>query len=96
MTTRTRREETPTYKHDCENCIFVGTDDPDEGEPKTNAVDMYACPALKGPFPHIIMIRRYSSKPSNYGSMTYEPSRPDSLPSRYKPVLTAWNKRNTL
>lgn len=50
----------PAHDHDCEGCIYVGSDAPQPGERRVNQVDMYIC--------NNSLIRRYSSEPSDYGS----------------------------
>lgn len=73
--------EEPTYEHDCEACIFLGVDGPQEGERLVNAVDMYAHASLHG---GVTLIRRYSSIGYDYASTN---TRYGTLDSRYKENL---------
>lgn len=68
----------PAYKHDCTECRFVGHDYPQRGEPPVNVVDMYVC--------RTSVIRRYSSKPSDYGSI---PVNLDPMPERYRRCIVS-------
>ena len=54
----------PTYDHDhCQLCRFVGTSEPEPGEPRANVVDIWICRDTRG---RAVLIRRYSSVPSDY------------------------------
>jgi hypothetical protein len=52
--------ETPNYKHDCEQCSFIGTDRDDS----LGSVDMYCC--SQNGFPTIVM--RYGDLGEEYTS----------------------------
>lgn len=60
----------PHYRHDCEQCIFLGIDARDSGEPQCNGVDMYVHVNRYG---NHCLIRRYSSVGSNYSSFLMQP-----------------------
>ncbi len=60
-------ETVKVHTHDCEDCIFVGGDGPQPGEPRVNQVDMYVHLHAK-PF-GTTLIRRYSSDGPEYASM---------------------------
>ena len=73
----------PAYEHDCAECQFVGTDHAVPGEPQTNQVDMYVHPSPNRR--EWTLLRRYSSEPSNNGTVTY----PGHMSPRYQRVLDA-------
>lgn len=57
----------PIYEHDCDNCVYLGTEFPNKHDgTKSNAVDMYACASrIFG----ATVIRRFRSSPEGYSSM---------------------------
>lgn len=77
----------PAHKHDCRACLFVGADTPQKGERRVNRVDMWIHPNRSGMH---TLIRRYSSDPPDYASMTFCAVEP--LPAKYQRVLAAWTK----
>lgn len=58
----------PLYAHDCALCYYLGSDGPQEGEPRCNAVDMYVC-NLTAPASELTFVRRYSSRQDHYGCL---------------------------
>lgn len=84
-TTRDDTIESPAFEHDCEKCIFVGGDTPQDGEPRVNQVDMY----LHRSPNRTTLIRRYSSEPSDYQSQELSQRTSD----RFQRVAAAANLR---
>ena len=80
----------PVHDHDCEGCIFVGSDVPWDGEPRCNQVDLYVCLQPSGDH---CLIRRYSSEGSQYGCVTLSWN---PLPPKYQPVLDRAKARGLL
>ena len=74
-------KEGPAFEHDCPQCVFVGADHPQQGEPRVNQIDMYV---HRSPS-HTILIRRYGSEPSNYSSQEMS----DRISPKYQRVWDA-------
>lgn len=67
---------TPTYKHDCERCKFLGTDKPRPGEPPCEVVDLY--------IHNTTVIRRFSSIGNAYASADLDTLSRTSTSDSYK------------
>ena len=59
--------EIPVYEHDCDHCIYLGSDHPRGGERQVNAVDLYYHDTPSGP----TLIRRYSSDGPDYSAVPH-------------------------
>lgn len=79
--------EEPAFEHDCDRCVFVGNDQPQQNEPRVNQVDMYV---HRSPS-HVSLIRRYGSEPANYASQAWS----DHLSPNFQRVSDA-ARRNGL
>lgn len=71
--------DTPAHEHDCSECVFVGGDAPQVGEPRVNQVDMYVSECS---YP----LRRYSSRPDDYACLPLEAA---SQIEKYQRVIAA-------
>lgn len=57
-------EDGPLYDHDCRQCVYLGTEPPEPGDPRVNGVDLYVCVGPRT----ISLIRRWGSDRASYGS----------------------------
>jgi hypothetical protein len=59
----------PAHEHDCSVCHYLGQDVSNQGEPATNAVDLYICAQGYDRQEDYSLIRRYGSEGGNYGCL---------------------------